>query len=152
MAMVVLFERIKQIRRCGLVGGSVSLEMSFEVSKVCVKCGVSFSLPFACESAPNCFSSTKLTCLPLCSHNDNNGLTSEKVSKPLLKCFFYKLNWSWHLFTATEQWVRHVSTLEILISHAYLIFKSFSFWYKMVSVSQVLVVELDLDRTGSTDY
>ena len=30
---VELFDRIKRIRRCGLVGGSVSLGVSFEVSK-----------------------------------------------------------------------------------------------------------------------
>ena len=34
---VELFDRIRRIRRCGLVGGNVSLGVGFEVSKTCVR-------------------------------------------------------------------------------------------------------------------
>jgi hypothetical protein len=32
---VVLFERIRRIRKCGLVEGNVLLEVGFEISKIC---------------------------------------------------------------------------------------------------------------------
>ena len=38
---VALFEKIKRIRRCGLVGGSVSLGVGFEISKAHAKPRVS---------------------------------------------------------------------------------------------------------------
>ena len=47
---VALFERIKGIRRCGLVGGSVSLGVGFEVSEAPAKSDGPLALPGACQS------------------------------------------------------------------------------------------------------
>jgi hypothetical protein len=41
---VALFGKIRRIRRCGLVGGSVSLGVGFEVSEALVKPSLSLSL------------------------------------------------------------------------------------------------------------
>ena len=41
---MALFERIKRIRRCGLVGGNVSTEVGFEVSKAHAKTSFMLSL------------------------------------------------------------------------------------------------------------
>ena len=42
---MALFARIRRIKRGGLVGGSVSLGMDFEISKAHTKTRVSLSLP-----------------------------------------------------------------------------------------------------------
>jgi hypothetical protein len=53
---VALFERIRRIRRCGLVGGSVSLRVGFEVSEAQAK--PKETLPVEQDVALNYFSST----------------------------------------------------------------------------------------------
>ena len=70
---VTLFERIKRIKRCGLIGGSVSLREGFEVSKDHAKPTVSFS-PFIDQDES---SELLLQHLPGCCHvpcNDDNSL------------------------------------------------------------------------------
>jgi hypothetical protein len=42
---VAIFERIRRIRKCGLFGGNMSLEMGIEVSKFLPNPRVSLSLP-----------------------------------------------------------------------------------------------------------
>ena len=73
-----LLDRIRRFRRCGLVGGSVSLGMDFEVSKA-------YARPSLCLSpdqdvALGYYSSTCLhtTMLPPCQ--DDNDSPSEAVS------------------------------------------------------------------------
>lgn len=93
----MLGHQVEKIRigRCGLVGGSVSLSMGFEVSKSHTKPRV-----FLSAHRSGCGSQLLLQHLPYllsCSCHDDNELNA----------FLLELPWSWSLFTATEQCLRH---------------------------------------------
>jgi hypothetical protein len=79
---VALFERIKRIRICGLVGRSVE----FEISKAQAKPRDSLSLPVNQDVAFNyCFSTFLYSVrLPAVTIMDS---ISETISKPQIKCF-----------------------------------------------------------------
>lgn len=53
---VALFGKIRRIRRCGLVGGCVSLGVGYEVSKAYARPRVSPSAYRCCEALSYCFS------------------------------------------------------------------------------------------------
>jgi hypothetical protein len=57
---VALFKRIRRMRRCGLVGGSWSLRVDFEVSKAHARPRLSFSPLTDQDVALNLFSSVCL--------------------------------------------------------------------------------------------
>ena len=82
------------IRRCGLVGGNVSLwgwVLRSSVLKVCC-CGIQ-SPSVACRSRCRILSSSPAPCLPAqCDalHHDDNGLNLWTVSQPQLNVFLYK--------------------------------------------------------------
>ena len=78
------FAKIRRIRRYGLVVESVSLRVGFEVSKTHARhilCHSAYELGYKTSLSP--FLPT-YCCGP---HHDNDRLTSETVSKPLMKCF-----------------------------------------------------------------
>ena len=92
---VQLFEKIKRTRRCDLVR-SVSLGVDFDVSITHARLSsCSFSLSLSSLSEPKgqnveLSTTSPVPCLPTCDHaphNDDNGQTSETISKLPTKCY-----------------------------------------------------------------
>jgi hypothetical protein len=102
-----LFQRIRTLwpcyRKC-VTGGA-----GFEFSNAQAKpSGTFFLLPTDLDVQPSVASPASCllyaATLPAMMTLD---WTSETVRKPQLNVFFYKLPWSWCLFTVIEHWLRH---------------------------------------------
>ena len=100
---MILFERIRRIRKCDFVVESVSLEVGFEISKAQLVSLFLLSVDRVMD-----FSATSVSsCLPAWHyvlHHDDNGLTSETKHKLSFKCFLFKLSFLvMFLFTVVKQ-------------------------------------------------
>ena len=69
---VELFEKIRRIGRCSLVGGNMSLGVDFEVFKAHTRPRVFLSLPVDQNVALSYCSSARSSAMP---HQDRNGLS-----------------------------------------------------------------------------
>lgn len=99
---VALFEKI---RKCGLVGRSLSLAEGFVASKAYAKLSVSlFQLPGDLDVKLS--SASPATCVPACLHApscDDNGVNLRNCRQASLKCVpLQDVPLPWCLFTALE--------------------------------------------------
>lgn len=96
-----------RIRIYDFVGGE-PLVLSFEVSKVHNRLSLKMFLPLppSWGIRSKLSATTPMPCLPDCHHASATVIMEwPSVSKPPIKCFLYKLPWSWCLFRKIEQWL-----------------------------------------------
>lgn len=100
-----VLEQLRKIRRCGFVGGGVSLGMGIEVSKYQAQPSLA---PFHClQLVGRCELSAAAPdpCLRVCCSAPwwCANTTSETVRKPHLSAFLCKVPQLWCFFLAVEQ-------------------------------------------------
>lgn len=108
-------ELCRRIRRCGLVGGGVSLGVGFEDSKAHTIL-IAISLPHDFGSC-KILATAPLPCLPACchaAHHDGHTLTIWNC-KQVLERFIYKLPWPLGPFTGIVKWLRHLSFVIVFL-------------------------------------
>jgi hypothetical protein len=95
------WDYLGRIRRCGLVGGGVSLGVGFEGLNNHAFLSQPLSLHGCCLSMRTLSYSSSImqACLLPCSPQGGHELTLWNYKSPI-NCFFYKLPWSWYLFSA----------------------------------------------------